>query len=135
MPDSLLQHLRRPVTFAYRVGWRLGEICTLTWEQVDLKQNIVRLEPGEIKIKEGRTIYLDDELKPIFRKLRKSRKRLKSGLSWVFLNEYGTDRIKRFDKAWRTACKSAGIHGKTFTIPGELLSRTSSGLESLKEWQ
>ena len=28
--------------------------------------------------------------------------------------EDGTDRIKRFDKVWKSACKDAGISGKTF---------------------
>jgi integrase len=27
----------------------------------------------------------------------------------VFLNKSGTDRVKTFDKAWRAACKKAGI--------------------------
>lgn len=32
----------------------------------------------------------------------------------MFLNEFGTDTVKRFDKAWKSACKDAGISGKTF---------------------
>ena len=27
---------------------------------------------------------------------------------YVFLNHNGTDKVKRFDKAWRTACKAIG---------------------------
>ena len=30
-------------------------------------------------------------------------------LPYVFTNRKGTDRIKRFDKAWKTACKDAKI--------------------------
>jgi integrase len=33
---------------------------------------------------------------------------------WVFLNENGTDRVKRFDKAWRTTCKAAGVGVRLF---------------------
>ena len=35
-------------------------------------------------------------------------------LPYVFLNEYGTDRIKRFDRAWKKACREAGIGVKIF---------------------
>jgi len=32
----------------------------------------------------------------------------------VFLNQDGTDRVKRFDQAWGTACKNAGIGVRLF---------------------
>ena len=51
------------VTFAYKTGWRASEITNLTWSNVDLSQGIVRFEAGETKNDEGRTVYLDEELK------------------------------------------------------------------------
>ena len=45
LPD----YLKPMVAFAYRTGWRRGEISGLTWDQVDLKENIVRLEVGSTK--------------------------------------------------------------------------------------
>ena len=44
---------------------RVPEIATLTWNQVDLEQGIVRIEAGQTKNAEARTIYLDDELMEI----------------------------------------------------------------------
>jgi integrase len=38
----------------------------LKWAQVDLDNNIVRLESDETKNNEARTVYLDDELKTVF---------------------------------------------------------------------
>ncbi len=38
----------------------------------------------------------------------------KSLLPYVFLNEKGTDKVKRFDKSWKTACKDAKIGKKLF---------------------
>ena len=33
---------------------------------------------------------------------------------WVFSNQSGTDRVKRFDKAWTKACKDTGIGIRLF---------------------
>ena len=110
----LPEYLQPLCTFAYKVGWRRGEITTLKWTQVDLKEGVVTLEPGTTKNDEGRVVYLDAEMLGIFRKLYNSRRRLKSGLPWVFLNEHGTDRVIRFYKAWNTACKKAGLDGRLF---------------------
>lgn len=108
---QLPEHLQGIAAFGYKVGWRRSEITRLRWKQVDLKQGIVRLEPGMSKNKEARTVYLDDELKEMFQTLLKDRK---SALPYVFLNKNGTDVVKTFDKAWRTACKKAGIGVKLF---------------------
>ena len=112
--DAMPGHLKGFVTFGYKVGWRISEISNLTWSQVDLKQGIVRLEAGETKNHEARTVYLDDELQEIFGQQRKLRKKLGTTLPYVFLNHDGTDRVKRFDKAWRTACKKAKIGVRLF---------------------
>ena len=45
--DALPFYLKPVVTFAYHTGWRFGEILGLTWDKVDLKLGIVRLDPGE----------------------------------------------------------------------------------------
>ena len=35
-------------------------------------------------------------------------------LPWVFLNRFGTNRIKNFYKSWKNACNNAGVPGKIF---------------------
>ena len=35
-------------------------------------------------------------------------------MPYVFLNEKATDKIKRFDKSWKTACAKAGIGKRLF---------------------
>ena len=112
--NAMLEHLKGFVTFGYRVGWRISEISTLTWAQVDLRQGIVRLEVGDTKNDEARTVYLDDELMEVFKKQRERRRKLGTALLYVFLNKDGTDRVKRFDKAWKSACKKAGIGVRLF---------------------
>jgi integrase len=112
--NALPSHLQGFVTFAYKVGWRLDEIEGLTWNQVDRTQWIVRLEVGETKKDEGRTIYLDNELREIFRRQWEIRKNNNNLQPYVFLNAEGTDRVKRFDKSWNTACKTAKIGNRIF---------------------
>jgi integrase len=58
--DALPSYLKGFATFAYKVGWRVSEISGLSWKHVDLANGIVRLETGETKNDEGRTVYLDD---------------------------------------------------------------------------
>lgn len=77
-------------------------------------REIVRLEVGETKNDEARTVYRDDELKETFSRLWDKRKADEKLLPWIFLNQSGTDRIKRFDKAWKKACKDAGIGIRLF---------------------
>ncbi len=112
--DNLPEYLKGFVTFAYRSGWRLSEIINLTWQQVDLNQGIARLEAGETKNDEARTLYLDAELKTVL--LDQRRKREKSGviLPYVFPNRKGTGKIVDIRKVWQTACENAKIGKKLF---------------------
>ena len=112
--EALPSHLKGFVTFAYKTGWRLSEISNLTWSQVNRDQGIVTLNPGETKNREGRTVYLDDELRAIFNQHWKARIKSPKLLPYVFLNAKGNDKIQRFDKAWKTACKKAKIGHRFF---------------------
>ena len=112
--DALPEYLKGFVAFGYRTGWRKEEICSRKWQHVDLEVGIVRLEPGETKNGKGRTVYLDEELKAILQDQWEKRKSSKKILPYVFLNARGTDRIKQFDKAWKKACKAAGIGRRVF---------------------
>jgi len=104
--DALPEYLKGFVTFAYKTGWRVSEIIDLTWNQIDLDNGIVRLEVGETKNDEGRTVYLDDELKDIFNQQWNNRQNL---LPCVFLNKRFSGKIKRFEEPWNTACRKAGL--------------------------
>jgi len=116
--EYLPEYLRGFVTIAYNKGWRLDEIETLTWEQVDRKLGIIRLEPGDTKNDDARVAYLDKEEKVIIAEQWQLRKELfkEKGrvLPWVFLNRYGTDRLKQFHKSWKQACLAAGVPHRIF---------------------
>lgn len=112
--DALPDYLKGFVTFGYKVGWRVSEIAGLTWNQIDMNQGIVRLEAGETKNDEGRTVYLDEELKEVFQKQWDDRKKTEALLPYVFPNIKGNDMVKRFDKSWKTACDDAKIGKRLF---------------------
>jgi integrase len=104
--DAMPDYLKGFVTFAYKTGWRVSEITDLTWNQVDLDNGIVRLETGETKNDEARTVYLDDELREIFNQQWNNRKNL---LPYVFLNRRFSGKIKRFEDPWNSACRKVGL--------------------------
>ena len=102
------------VTFGYKTGWRRSEIVEMQWAQVDLHKGIVCLNPGETKNDQGRTVYLDDELKQVFSDQWKRRKALGNLTPYVFTNEAGTDKVRDFRGAWDTACQAAGLGKRLF---------------------
>jgi integrase len=112
--DALPSYLKGFATFAYKVGWRVSEISGLTWKHVDLVNGIVRLETGETKNDESRTVYLDDELKEVFSQQWESRKQRKKLSGFVFPNKNGIDRIKDFRGSWKKACQDSGIGKRHF---------------------
>jgi integrase len=112
--DALPSYLKGFATFAYKFGWRVSEISGLSWKHVDLANGIVRLETGETKNDEGRTVYLDDELRDVFSRQWEIRKQSKKLSGYVFPNEKGIDKIKDFRGSWKKACKDAGIGKRHF---------------------
>jgi integrase len=110
--SCLPYYLKGFVTFGYKSGWRVSEIAGLKWSNLDLEQRVVCLEIGTTKNKEGRTIYLDDELLEIFDAQRQLQKGGNKIIPNVFPNKPGTGSIKDFRKSWKTACKAAGVPGR-----------------------
>ena len=107
--DQLPEYLKGIVHFGYKTGWRTSEITGLTWEQVDLKRGVVRLEAGDTKNREARTIHVDAEILDVLKDQFRNRR---LGCLYVFHNE--GRRINRFDKAWKTACRKSGQEGRLF---------------------
>lgn len=114
MRKVLPDYLKGFVTFTYKSGWRKSEIINLTRNQVDLKQGIARLEVGDTKNKEGRTVYLDEELREIINRQWEARKESGKLIPYVFPNKEGNDKIRAFRKAWDKACKDAEIEKRLF---------------------
>ena len=104
--EALPKHLKDPVTFLYLSGWRVSEMRTLEWRDVDLAGREVRLRPEVSKNKDGRVLPLRGELLEIIERARGVRR---PDCPFVFRHE--GEPVGDFRKAWNTACKTAGISG------------------------
>jgi integrase len=93
----------------FYTGMRLGEIKNLRWSQVDLANEVIRLEDEDVKNEEGREIPLIDGLPAMLEKI----KRANPNAEYVFVGRDG-DQVKSFRKAWRKACEAAGLKGFLF---------------------
>jgi integrase len=112
--DHLPDYLKGYVTFAYKEGWRREEISNLKWSDVDQQNWIVRLNPGETKSQEARTVYLDEELKAVFQHQWEARRKAQVLTPYVFPSRDGKGKITDIRKAWKRACEKAGIGKKLF---------------------
>ena len=98
--------LKPIAAMGYYTGMRLGEIRRLPWEQVDLPNREVRLNSGETKNDQGRTIPLINELAEI---LSEHKARCPNS-SFMFPSSRRPERpIGDFRKAWRRACVRVGL--------------------------
>ena len=107
--NALPSYLKGFTTFGYRTGWQFSEIGGLTWIQVDLNNEIVRMEVWKTKNDDTRTVYLDEELQEVFQKQWECRGLGKKVLPYVFPNEIGTGKISNFRGMRRTYSTSQSV--------------------------
>ena len=111
--DALLPHLPNPLDdlarFAFATGWRRGELLGLTWDAVSKDE--IRL--GTTKNGEPRSLPLDEELREVLKRLRRSREFVTesgAGLSGYVFHRNGKPISRNtFGKQWRAACVKAGL--------------------------
>jgi len=103
---SCPRHTAQIVKMAYHTAMRQGEILNLTWDRIDLKEGVVRLEPQDTKANEGRTIPLHPEVIKVL----KSMPRTIHGRVFHRDGRPLTD-IK---KSFRTACEKAKVKDLKF---------------------
>lgn len=100
--------LKPIVKVAYHTGMRQMEILRLTWDQVDLKEGFIRLEPRHTKTNEGRLVPLNRGLLDMF-------KAITRGLPNVRVFPYNGKALgSTFQRAFNQARKQAGLEDFTF---------------------
>jgi integrase len=100
----------RPILLvAYDHGLRKGEILDLTWEQLDLKEGVIRLAPQDTKGGEHRVVYLTSRTLAAIAALPR---RLHA--THVFVNPETGERWKEVRRMFSRACAAAGLKGVWF---------------------
>jgi integrase len=102
--DALPEKLQDPISFLYLSGWRVSEMRTLEWRDVDLAGNVVRLPPAKSKNKDGRSLPLSGELAEVIARAHATRR-----LDCGFVFHVDGKPIKDFRGAWKAACAKAGL--------------------------
>ena len=100
--DHLPHHVKTVLVTGYYTGMRLGEILPLSWGKVSLKDREIKLEAGDTKDKEKRTIPICDDLYIMLSQIPRG---IQDG--HVFL--YNGEPVKSIKKALIRACKDAQI--------------------------
>ncbi len=110
---ALPDYLKPVVTMAYYYGMRKQEILGLRWDQVDLAEGEVRLDPEDTKTGEARLIVLNDEMFSVLVAQKRKRDLRFPECPYVFYTDKGS-RIKDFRKAWDKACEEKVLKGRIF---------------------
>jgi integrase len=113
--SRLSDDLKPVFEVAYIPGWRVKmEILTRRWQHVDFRAGWLRLEPGETKNGDGRMFPLTPDLRETLERQRRHTQALEKTtgqiIPWVF-HRAGLP-VKSFRRAWRRACKDAGVPGR-----------------------
>jgi integrase len=108
---ALPDYLQDPVSFLYASTWRVGEMRTLQWDDVERDENdkrpvAIQLRAEVSKNRRGRTVMLEGDVLEIIKRASAARR---LGCSHVF--HHDGEPIGDFRKPWRRACQEAGLAG------------------------
>ena len=113
---ALPDNLRDLARFGYLTGWRVGEIITLEWSDVDREGRRITLRREHSKSGEPRAIPFVSTLALIIERrwtAREYRSAAGPGLASRVFHRGGKP-IRDFRTSWREACKAAGRPGLLF---------------------
>jgi integrase len=107
----------RIVEFAYITGWRLREVLTLEWRNVDFDGGVVVLDAAKSKNGEGRVFHLTRNLESLLREQRRYTDEtcVQDGLLQTAVVFHRSGRpVRDFRGVWSRACRDAGCPGRLF---------------------
>ena len=104
--EVLPGYLKDPISFLYRCGWRVGEMRSLEWRDVDRDLSVIRLRPEKSKNKEGRILTLVGELLDIVTRAREARR-----LDCPYVFHRDGKQLRDFRHAWEVATAKVGLSG------------------------
>jgi integrase len=113
--EELPQHTKAILATGFYTGMRKGEILGLTWDKVDLKNRLIRLEAKDTKDNEPRNAPICDEL---YRLLISLPSRLRDSTQNDYVFQYRGKPVKDIRSALKRACKKVGITYGRFAKDG-----------------
>jgi len=111
--SALADHLKIPFILAHWTGMRAGEILSLRWEEINLQEGWLRLEPGTTKNRRGRTIPLIQEVQDVLLRWKQVTLLRHPYCPWIC--HFRGKQLKRIPKrTWDKTCEKVGLKGKLF---------------------
>jgi integrase len=100
--DNAPRHLKEILATAYYTGMRLGEILPLTWDKVDLKERVIRLQAQDTKDSEPRKVPICGELYEVFCNIPRA-------IHDNFVFHYKGKSVSSIKKSLKRVCEDSGI--------------------------
>jgi integrase len=98
--------LRALLEVYHTYGWRKKEVLSLRVRQVDFTADVIRLDVGTTKNKEGREVYMTATVRALLAECARGKK----GDDHLFTHKDGSP-VRCFSRAWRSLCDAAGVPG------------------------
>jgi integrase len=108
---ALPEELRVPLVIGYHTGARKSEVLSIRLDQVDLKDQKIRLYDTK-KHAEGRWLPIYGEMKDVLEKQVADTRRLHPACAW--LSHRHGERMVELRPAWPDACDAVGLGGLLF---------------------
>lgn len=102
---ALPHHLKAIVSTGFYTGMRRGEVLKLTWDKVDLKKRIIKLEPEDTKEKEAKKVPIAKPLRDMLMMLPSRPKTQNKGYAFLYIGKPVSD----IREGLRRACRDADI--------------------------
>ncbi len=97
------------VTLAYYSGMRMGEVCSLTWDKVNLAEGKLSLKAQDTKTDTPRVLYLTGDLLRVLEAWKQRCEAKWPRCPWIC--HRGRVRLQSLKQSWRQACRRVGLGG------------------------
>jgi integrase len=106
--EQAASHLKPILLCAWETGMRRGEILSLTWHRVNLRENLISLESQDTKTKRRRQVPISQKLQDTLLSLRQAQGKVADIHQHVFLGTTGNP-VKNIQEAFDNAVDRAGL--------------------------